>query len=347
MEKSNIPEEVTITPVIRDIERLFLRLFAFIRSSLIYLARLFLKIIQLIMKYFLVLILVTIVGGVLGYYSERFSPRDYTSTMLVQPSINAKSQLYNDVNYINSLIKKGETETLSNLFEITVEEAQSLGGMAVIPITTEMDKMRYIVDLYKNLDSSMRSGFDFSMILKEKDETFANRFKIDIYGTNPTVFSKLSPKFLEFLERVPELQRRRKAGIALLEQQKQFYLKQLNDLDTLKKVMNISKLYEARKVGTSASTSISLGSQKTQETSNTLDVYDQSSRFFNEIISIEGSLFDLTSCYKVYAKFSEYGIHRGSGKLRRAALAGGSLFGLTLIILGIASILGSLRKRDA
>ncbi|MBL4710018.1 MAG: hypothetical protein JKY48_16435 [Flavobacteriales bacterium] len=347
MEKSNIPEEVTITPVIRDVERLTLRLFAFIKSSIFFLVKRLIKSVQLGLKYFVLLALVSIVGGIAGFFSEGFFPRNYVSTIIVKPSVNAKAQLHNDVNYINSLIQKEEIETLTNLLDITVDDAKSLNRMKVMMVTSEMEKLRYIDDFYKKLDTATKNNFSLSRLLNEGDEIYGKKFGISVYGVDPTVFSKLEPKFLQFLERVPELQAKRKAAIKLLQYQKKFYLKQLSDLDTLKKVINTVKLAEANKTTLTTTTSISLGSQQRAETINILEVYDRSNEFFSEIVSTESKLFDLTTCYKIYSRFSEYGIHKGTGKLKRALIGGGALFVLTLILLEIVNALSAIKRRDA
>lgn len=347
MEKSNIPEEVTITPVIRDVERLILRLFYFVKSSILYLAKILKKLIKFGVKNFVILAIVTLVGGLIGYSSEQFFPKNYSSSIVVKPSINAKAQLYNDIKFINSLIEKNEVETLSNLLDITAEDAHTLSGIKVGVINSEIEKFRLIDSFYKKLDTASKNNLNIKDLLEEGVDIYGSRFAISIYGTAPTVFAKLEPKFLKFLERVPELQARRKAAIDLLQYQKSFYLKQLSDLDTLKSIINATRIAEAKKIGKVSATSISLGSQQAEESMKVLDIYKNSSVFFNELVIIESDLFDLTTCYKVYSRFSEYGFYEGRGKLERAVIFGGLLFILTFIVLGGINALSSIKKGDA
>jgi len=347
MEKNNIPEEVTITPVIRDLERLFLRLLFFVKAILSSLVDLLVALFRLCVKNFVLFSLVTIIGGIMGYYSDLIIPRNYTSTLVVEVSVDASSQLYNDINYVNSLIKRDEFEPLSKLLGISVEEAKTLSEMKAVPFSSQIERLRILDGLYRSLDTTTKRSFDLLQFVNDEDGMLSKRFAISVFGTNPKIFSKLEPSFVEFLERVPELQERRKEKIRILTQQKAFYQKQLDDLDTLKKVNNVSMLREAEKTTSSPSTSISLGGDQSSESLNILEVYNRYNEYQNQIVSIENKLLDLESCYNVYAHFSEHGLASGPGKLKRAALVGGSLFLLILITTSLINNQSSTRESNA
>ncbi|MFT5824167.1 MAG: hypothetical protein ACI8ZM_005433, partial [Crocinitomix sp.] len=126
MEKNEISEEVTVTPVIKDLERLFNRFIQFIRSIIERLFNGLQNFIAFAFKNFIILAVVVILGGCLGFFSTEFMPRVYESNMTVKLTVNGKEQLLNDVGYFNALIQKGAVKELSELLSISEQEAASL-----------------------------------------------------------------------------------------------------------------------------------------------------------------------------------------------------------------------------
>lgn len=110
MEKNNIPEEVTITPVIRDLERLGNKLYLFFVSSIKALLSALLLFLQFCVKNIVFLSIAVILGLAIGYFSLLVLPRTYSSTMVLDLNVDAKSQLYNDINYFDALIEREKFE---------------------------------------------------------------------------------------------------------------------------------------------------------------------------------------------------------------------------------------------
>ncbi|MFT6947662.1 MAG: hypothetical protein ACJARP_002089 [Vicingaceae bacterium] len=346
MEKSNIPEEVTITPVIRDIERLVLRLFSVVKIIIQAVIRAIVKFIKHFAKYFLVLVVATFIGGLLGFFSDEVFPRGYSTNMIVEPTLGTNVQLQNDVVFVNSLIENSEYGKISTLFGITISQAETLLAMKVVSVSTEIDRLRYVNEFYKSLDTALKSKYDVPTALKEGDDFFAKKFAIIISGSEPLIFGTLEPRFIAFLERIPSLQQKRKAAIILLTKQRQYYEAQISDLDTLKKVSNIKMLQSANNSAGSGTT-ISLGNEPHDSKSSVLDVYGSSNEFFNKVVSVEAKLLDLKSCYKIYAHFSEYGSITGFGRLSRAGILAGSFFLIALLLTGVASLRSYTGKLNA
>lgn len=346
MEKSNIPEEVTITPVIRDIERLVLRLFSGVKIIIQAVIRAIVKFIKHFAKYFLVLVVATFIGGLLGFFSDVVFPRGYSTNMIIEPTLGTNVQLQNDAGFVNSLIEKREYGKISELFEITTSQAETLLGLEIVSVSTEIDRLRYVNEFYKELDTALKGKYDVSTALKKRDGFFAKKFAIIISGSEPLIFATLEPRFIAFLERIPSLQQQRKAAITLLTKQKQYYEAQISDLDTLKKVNNIRVLKSDNNLAGSGTT-ISLGNEQGYSRTNVLDVYGSSNEFFNKVVSVEAKLLDLKSCYKIYAHFSEYGSTTGFGRLSRAGILGGVFFIIALLLTGGLSLRSYIGKLNA
>ena len=238
MEKNNIPEEVTITPVIRDIERLFNKVFSLIGLvfKLVYRGgELFTS---FLLKNIYWLLLATIIGGGAGYSSSFYIPQIYSSHLILRPSINAGSQLKSDVIFFNSLIKKSEVDILSKLLKISTKEAGSLSEIIIKPHTSYFAKIDMINDMHKYLDSATYKYINVKELLDENDFTFSRDFIITISATDQSVFSKIESGLITYLERVSEFQEQRKREQSVLENKKAIFLKEMASLDSLKVVLN-------------------------------------------------------------------------------------------------------------
>ena len=334
MEKNNITEEVTITPVIRDIERLFNRVISLVGLILKMFYEGMSRSFLFLLKNIYWLSLAIVLGGLVGYYSMLYVPQTYSSHLVLRPSINAKEQLYADVDFFNSLIEKEEIGMLSKILHISNEDAESLSEVIIETKTSYLDKIERISGMYQGLDSVTAKFINFKDLLEEGDFPFSRDFTITVSATNQFVFSKIEPAIIKYLERVPELQELRREEKRILENKKAIYLKEMTDLDSLKTVLNDVMLEQAKSSGeASKNTSISLGKSNSESSINPLDVYTKKIRYVEQIIKIDEKINDYNNCYQVFTHFSEYGYKTGFGRLARTIIVSIVFFIFTCVVL--------------
>ena len=226
MDKNNIPEEVTITPVIKDLERLFNRVFGLVVSIFGAIFRGIRSFFVFSFKKFVPLVVITAIGVCIGYFSMHVLPRSYTSNMVIKLNVDALAQLSSDVQYFQSLIRKKQTDELAELLSISVKEAASLTKIKTLPFSTYMEKIQLINSLYTKLDTATYKHVDFDELLIEDNPTLSQKFVVSIYSTDQRLFSKLEKPLTTFLERVPELHALRLRQKRELESQLNMYLKE-------------------------------------------------------------------------------------------------------------------------
>lgn len=336
MEKNNIPEEVTITPVIRDLERLANKLTAFVISIFKGVGASLITFYFFCINNFLKLAIATAVGALLGFLSFYLVPRTYSSSMVLALNLDAKSQLHNDINYFDALIKREQFEQLASLLSISEEEASTLANIKLTPFSSEIEKIQTIDGFYKSLDTTTKRTLDFNKIYLDKVGELSKKYSIQVFATDERVFSKLESGFINYLERVSNLNSLREETKETLNYQKKLLMQQLNDLDTLKKVANQSMLKEAERE--SNTTSFMLGSRERVEGFNPLKIYDKYIDISNKILTTNQRLVALESIYTIEAHFNEFGSKHGFGKIKRALLFGLIFFFLAVVSIGLSSI---------
>lgn len=338
MDKNKINEEVTITPIIRDIERLFNKILNLLIGLFIQLGKLIKNFFLFSIRNFKILFILTILGGVIGYLSIYVFPRNYTSTLVLEPNVNAKYQLFNDIDFFDALIERGEQSRLAKIFNISEEEAESLSEISIVPFNTTVERLKIIDQLYRGLDSTTKRELSFDDIYFSDVNDLTNKYAVKIVGTDEIVFSKLEPRLIEFIERVPEFEQERKEKKENLIRQKFLIEKQLTDLDTLKYVTNQSTLLQAKKQNTSNSSVPIYGQSKQESDFNPLEIYDKYIDLAGRLNSIESRLTSLNNTYTIHSHFTEFGSKYGLGKGKRAILFGFVFFSLGAIIIGLRSL---------
>jgi len=338
MDKNNINEEVTITPIIRDIERLFNKIISLVIGLFVQLGKLIKNFIRFCLKNFKILFVLTILGGIIGFLSIYIFPRNYSSNLVLEPNVDAKYQLFNDVDFFASLIERGEHSRLAKILKISEDEAESLSEISIIPFNTTVERLKIIDQLYRGLDSTTKRALSFDEVYFSDVNDLTNKYEVKIIGTDETVFSKLEPSLIDFIERVPEFEQERKEKKENLVKQKWLIEKQLNDLDTLKDVTNQSTLLQAQNQSTSSSSMPIYGQSKQESDFNPLEIYDKYLELAGRLNNIESKLTTLNNTYTIHSHFTEFGSKYGFGKGIRALLFGLTFFIIGAVIIGLSPL---------
>lgn len=341
MEKNNIPEEVTITPVIKDVERLIYKLIQLILAFFKGIGNLFSAFIRVTFRLRKALAIFALVGALLGFFSISFIPRQYFSYLVVDFHIDSKLQLYADVTYFNTLIAKQKHAQLAEIFSISEEEAKTISSFELEAHYSYVENVKRLNVFHNELDTSIIKFVDFTALFEEEENPeLGNRYVIAIYSTDVDLFEKMEIPLITFLERSPELQKIRLNNIASLQKQKLVHEQELEKLDTLLKVLNTVMLEQAKVNKTNKGTYISLGSEsgKSDIQFNQLEVQNKYVSHSKSIIDIDTKLTDYSSCYNIVSHINPTGTAIGFGRLGRTAILGAISFLLGFFIMALKAL---------
>ncbi len=332
MEDKKSTEEVTITPVIRDIEKLI--------NKLVYLLfSLFGGIVKGVQSFFLyalrkykLIIVLAIVGFGFGLASFMVVPTKYASNLVLQLNIDARAQLFSDIVYFNSLVQRQKTDKLMELFNLSEEEAKSITKFEIRPFSTVTERIEYVDRVYRNLDTSYQKLINLEEIVDENDYSYSNKFLIVIISTDEFIFEKMEEPLLAFLERVPELNKMRQESLAILMMKKEKLEKEIAGLDTLKKISNNVLIEQAKsKSRSNSGTSINLGQSSESNLVNPLEIFSKVAEYNNQVINIQQQLDSFSHCYKVFSHINPVGFKNSLGKTTRSLI-----FSISFVLVGMA-----------
>jgi len=333
--KSNLPEEEKIGSIIHDLEKLFVKFGIFIKKLFIISRSTIYKIINSWKK----LLIWGVIGGILGVCTLLIIPREYTSNIVLKTHIDANEQLFNDVEYLNSLINSEQYEQLSDILGVSIDEAEDINSIEVNSAASITEILSNLDKVYSKLDSALKINIVVEDLLEGNNYTFTNKFKLTIYSKDPFIFKNIESNLISFLERVPELNRLRKTQLQIIQTQKNLFVQEIKNLDSLKKILNQVMLEQAKQKEGSEMT-INMGKSGESDLINPLSVYDQVNTYTEKIVNLEERIPLFEKCYFIVSHLNETGQKSKFGGLMRAII-GAIAFGF----IGIIAVLSKNETR--
>lgn len=345
MQKSNIPEEETITPVIKDLERIVVRIFKAIGEGIRFLVEFLKTVLLFIISHFKKLILVAILGAIIGSLSFYIVPKEYASNLILKINIDAKEQLESDIQYFNSLVKRKQSEKLADILNLTIDQAKSINKFELSPFSSLKERIEYVNLISKSLDTSFQRFIDINEILNDSKSSYSNKYMITIISKDEFVFEKIEIPFLVYLERVPELNQMRNSILNILENERAILVREMKSLDTLKKISNRVLVEQAKtKKNSTPSTIINLERSAENSGINPMEIYAKMIEYSKEISKIDSLRNNYKSCYIVYSHFNKIGTKVGLGIFGRIVALSLLFFIIAVISIATKRLISRIQK---
>ncbi len=105
----------------------------------------------------------TVIGGVIGYFLDADKKPKYKSTMIVETNFGSGHQLYNKLEYINSLIAQNDSVALSKIFNVPFNKIRPLKKIAIKPYELEKNVMIEYDYYIRHTDTIYTFAQDFTI----------------------------------------------------------------------------------------------------------------------------------------------------------------------------------------
>jgi hypothetical protein len=231
--------------VLSGLKSLFTWLFEMLILFLLFLKR---RILLLIVG-----LLLSLVPGLYRYLSRG---TQYFSSMTVRANFGSVHEVYNKIDYFNSLIKLGDTKKLADIFHLSELEAGQLYQFEIEPVDDEMQ----VTELYRktfydperSLDgSNIETGppaiaRDTSWMRLMRYADFKKNLtvydfpiqKISLYTQAPGIFPRVGEGLQEVVSGNKSLEASRRAEDSILHEQTDLILSSLSGADSLMKAFS-------------------------------------------------------------------------------------------------------------
>ena len=201
-----------------------------------------------------------IIGFAVGIFLELKSSDTYSSVMLVQPNFKSVSQLYNNINYYNDLVKQKDTVGIQNTFNLDKETAASLKEFSIEPIANENDIINAYNDFVLEVDTATVSSYTFEYFKASFKDLDYKTHEINVIAEKNDVFNKLDEIIISSVVKNKYFSRVKELTNENLNRTDSLLRQNLGQVDSLRKVYMQVMIEEAKKQ--SNGTSIDLGGEK-------------------------------------------------------------------------------------
>jgi hypothetical protein len=341
--QKNNEEEVDLGSLFVIIGKGFSNFFNFIGSIFKGILHLFISILIFLKENFVLIGSGALVGLVAGCILEVKTPDKFGSDMLVQPNFKSVSQLYNNINYYNDLVKQIDTVVIMTTFMLDKETAVSLKKLTIEPVLNEIDIINSYNDFILEVDTTTVKSYTF----KEFKASFTGLdykiHKINVIAEKNDIFNKLGDVVLtsvvknKFFNRVKELSNENLDRTDLL------YRQNLKQVDSLRKVYIQVMIEEAKKQ--SIGTSIDLGGEK--RTTKEIELFETNRRINIDLKKIIEDKSENYEVINVISNFQPIGYEiKGVTQNKAAQLAalGAVLMIFILILIKVNTYLSNYKN---
>jgi hypothetical protein len=289
------------------------------------------------------LAIATVLGGVLGYVLEMNKAPEYSSNMLVEINFKSGKHLYNQQDYLNTLVSNKDSEKLAKIFSISKKDASNLTGFIVSPYDFEKNLFVEFDSYMKRTDTVLTRGFTIKDFEKRINNTDYRVQKITAYSKDRTIFNKLKNGFINLMEN-DHFKGLLKLKSLELANRKEVLENNLKEIDSLREIYKEVALLNAKKTGT-LGTNIDL-SESTKKRNFDMDLFSQSNQILNLLKKLDNEKIGNEFIISVLSNFT-LGVENNSllhKKWLRFAFFGGVLMFLFIIGMNLNKFLNNYQK---
>ena len=322
--KSNNEEEVDLGSLFVIIGKGFSKFFNFIGDIFKGIFHFLIVILIFLKENSLKIGIAAIIGFAVGIFLELKSSDTYSSVMLVQPNFKSVSQLYNNINYYNDLVKQKDTVGIQNTFNLDKETAASLKEFSIAPIANENDIINAYNDFVLEVDTATVSSYTYEYFKASFKDLDYKTHEINVIAEKNDIFNKLDEIIIssvvknKYFDRVKELTNEN------LNRTDSLLRQNLGQIDSLRKVYMQVMVAESKKQFNG--TNIDLGGKKT--TRKELEVFETKSKLNSELIDVISSKSSMYEVINVISNFQPIGTEIKGAKNNYAFL-------LTVLCVGL------------
>ena len=298
------------------------------------------QVFQAIFHYFILLLLflrnnalklgiAILIGSLIGLYLDLTQPKQYSSTMIVEPNFKSTQQLYKNIHFYHELVKQKDSNLLAQTLKISVQEAAKLKGFYIVAIKNENEKYEFFNNFIEKVDTTTIKNIDIIEFKKEFTHYDYKHHQVKVKSLSNTIFKKLSMPIISSIENNPYYKYQKKINDQNLLQNEKVLLKSLQEVDTLRRIYNEVLITEAKKAEIGTNITLAQGVKKTNE----LELFDENLKLNKELIDNNTEKAETTEIINVVSTFSKVGVkERRLYKMYTFQLAG-LLFGIVLILI--------------
>jgi hypothetical protein len=322
-EKQNNDQEIDILSLFSTLSKKINSVFVLIINLLISSVNLFIRLLAIIRKNYILLSAAVIIGVLMGYtYEKKFYKPTYTSTLTLSPNFGSTYQLYGNIDFYQNLIKNQDFEKLKSFLNLDSSDSKSLKKISIEPYTNELLNLKNYRRLLGTADSLTAIDFNYNDYISKIPFDSYSRHIITVELNNNKVPTHIEKKIIENIENNFYYKNKKETYLENLEFQKIYILKSIEKLDTL--------LFAEKKTSEGENSGTTIVLDDNQNENIDLQLFDRYKSIRNELVEINFALNDKKYVINTIDSFSDVGTEKKSAFIYFGPLL---LFFMTLFLI--------------
>ncbi len=332
-EKQN-NEEIDIASLFDFLSKKTKSFFVLIINLLISILNLFISLLFAIKKNYILLLSAVIIGLLIGYiFEKKFYKPTYTSSLTLSPNYGSTYQLYGNIEFYETLIKKQNFEKLKNYLNLDSSDSKSLKGISIRPYTNELLRLKNFRSLLGAADSITAENLNYNDYKENIPFDSYSRHVITLELNNNKVPTYIEKRIIENIENNIYYRNKKETYLENLEIKKQYILESIEKLDTL--------LFAKKNKPEGENSGTTIVLDDNQKENIDLQLFDRYKSIRNELVEINYDINDKKNVINTIDSFSDIGSEENSNFILLIPLL---LFLMTLFLILINNLNKKLSK---
>ena len=279
------------------------------------------------------LAIASLIGGVFGFFLEYKSGKKYEANLYVKPNFGSSRQLYNNIKFYDDLVKQKNHKDLSQIFNISPEEAESLKRFVIRPVINENDILTSFDELMQSIDTATVKSYSYTKFKETFTEVDYKIHEISVTSSLDNVFQKLSNPIISSIINNDYFKKLKINKRDNLQRTDDLLRKNLQQTDSLHNLYKKVLLEEAKK--SNAGTTIDLAQNNTT-TDKELKLFETNLLLNDKLVEVNNDLSEKSEVINIVSNFQPIG-----HKVREIEKNKGfqfALVGFGLMIIGLLLI---------
>ena len=300
MTEKNNDQEIDILSLFSLVSKKTNSVFVSLINLLISGINLFIRLLSVIRKNYLLLSAAIIIGSLMGYtYQKNFYKPTYTSTLTLSPNFGSTYQLYETIKFYQNLINDKDFEKLRVHLNLDSSESKALENISILPYKDELLKLKNYSKLLGNADSVTAVNFNYNDYISKITFEYYSRHVITLVLNKNKVPTQIEERIIQNIENNIYYKNKKETFLENLKIKKEYILESIVKLDTL--------LFAEREKSKAENLGTTIVLDENQNQNIDLQLFDRYSSLRNKLIEINYDLNDKKNVINTIDSFSDVG----------------------------------------
>ena len=300
MTKQKNNEEIDLLSLFSNLSKKTNSFFVLLINLLISVANLFISLLTIIRKNFILLLTALIIGNIMGYiYEKSFYEPSYKSTLTLAPNFGSTYKIYENIKYYKSIINQQDFKKLSYQFGIDTSKAKSIKNISIEPFKTQSSKLSNYQRMLNVADSVTALTLSYGEFKDKIPFDFYKFHIITLELNSKNVPIEIERIIIKSVENNIYFKNKKETFIENLKIKKKYVLASIQKLDTL--------LFGEKKNLSNENLGTTIVLDKNQNENIDLQLFDRYTALRNELVEINFQFKDKENIVNTIDSFNELG----------------------------------------